>query len=83
MKANIVDDVEKLLNRGDIYPITTNEGIRQLIIICPGCGKESASRGRHVYDPATVSYHPSIVHNKQYGGCGWHGWLKNGVFKSC
>lgn len=83
MKANIVSDQEHLINRGDIFPITGNNGLPQLAIVCPGCGKVSASAGKHIYDAQTVSYHPSIVHNKSKGGCGWHGWLRNGEFTNC
>lgn len=50
---------------------------------CPNCGKKSSSVGNHIFIEATKSYHPSIVHNKKLGGCGWHGWLTNGVFTSC
>jgi hypothetical protein len=83
MKAKIVDALD-LKNKGDIAPYFNSElGHLQLIVVCPGCGRESASAAKHKYDPKTVSYSPSIVHNKDLGGCGWHGWLRNGEFKEC
>jgi hypothetical protein len=83
MKANVVECQENLINKGDIYPYSGKNGLLQLAIVCPGCGKVSASAGKHKYDPLTLSYHPSIVHSKKLGGCGWHGWLKNGEFTEC
>jgi hypothetical protein len=83
MKARIVEDVDDLVNPGDILPVTGRGGFPQLIIICPGCGQKSASAGNHKYDKETISYHPSIVHDTSLGGCGWHGWLTNGEFKQC
>ena len=83
VKLNIVDDDEKLLNRGDAIVITNEQlGYEQLAIVCLGCGKISASAGRHRFNRETLSVTPSIVHHKLKGGCGWHGVLKNGIFKS-
>lgn len=86
MKLNLVDDVDDLKNRGDaviyINP-SLGKNWKQLSIVCPGCGKVSASAGKHKFNEVTKTYHPSIVHNKKLGGCGWHGWLKNGIFIKC
>lgn len=87
MKLNLVDDIDEVKKKGDARMVIgthskTGAEILQLIICCPGCGRNSASRGNHIYDPETQSYHPSIVHDATLGGCGWHGWLKNGEFKS-
>ena len=79
----IVEDMGELLNKGDAAIIIGTGGRTQLALVCPGCGKVSASREKHVYDKETRSYTPSIVHNKKYGGCGWHGWLTNGIFTEC
>ena len=51
-------------------------------LFCPNCGKETATaRGhKHIFNRKTNSLHPSIVHDITLGGCGWHGWLKNGIF---
>jgi len=83
-KLTIVDDDEKLLNKGDAIIIFNPDlGYEQLILVCPGCGKTSASAGKHRYNRDTMSYTPSIVHDSKLGGCGWHGYLTNGVFKPC
>jgi methyl coenzyme M reductase beta subunit len=31
----------------------------------------------------TLTLSPSIFRNPAKGGCGWHGYLENGVFRSC
>lgn len=81
LRATLVDDIEKVVNKGDIFPVTNeSNGLLQLVICCPGCGVTSGSAGNHKYDAATMSYEPSIVHEPTLGGCGWHGWLKNGEF---
>jgi len=33
--------------------------------------------------PSTVTLSPSIFHTAERGGCGWHGYLTNGVFAPC
>jgi len=83
MKLNLVDSDELLLNKGDALVISGKKGVAQLIIVCPGCGKVSSTRGNHVYDENSKSYTPSIVHDMKYGGCGWHGWLIKGEFTEC
>jgi len=63
---------------------------------CPGCGETSALNleprdGHPVWsvaggDPAHpdgVTLSPSILHDPAKGGCGWHGYLTNGVFTPC
>jgi len=81
IKLNLVDDIENLVNKGDAHIVFNKElGWEQLIIVCPNCGKQSASAGKHKFNRDTLSYTPSIVHNKKLGGCGWHGYLTNGVF---
>lgn len=78
---NIVDDFEKLVNKGDAIIVFNKQlGWNQLVIVCPNCGKMSGSAGKHKFDSETKSYTPSIVHDKSLGGCGWHGNLTNGVF---
>jgi len=82
-KLNLVDDNDKLLNKGDAMIYIGRENRKQLVIVCPECGRVSASAGNHSYNEETKTYHPSIVHNKDLGGCGWHGWLRNGEFTEC
>ena len=63
---------------------------------CPGCGARSilhlgtgpAGHTWHVTagdaaDPAHVTLRASILHAPQHGGCGWHGYLTEGVFAPC
>lgn len=52
---------------------------------CPGCGSvigiEIGLPGEHPkweIDFATLTASPSILHDRTKGGCGWHGYLKNG-----
>lgn len=85
LSLNLVSDIDDVVKPGDACTVTgkhkkTGKVITQLIICCPRCGTISASRGNHIYISNNKSYHPSIVHDVNYGGCGWHGWLKNGVF---
>lgn len=68
-----------------------------LLFNCPGCGRAGAIRAAHpkpdngngatwditggsLGDVTTLTLHPSI---NCVGCCGWHGWLRNGVFESC
>jgi len=81
MPLTLVINIEHIKYKGDACMITGIGGRLQLLICCPGCGKQSTSRGKHVYNPKTQTYHPSIVHDPNFGGCGWHGWLINGVFE--
>jgi len=82
LKLNLVDDIDKVINKGDALIVTAPEGHKTLIWICPRCGKmTSTARGhKHVFNEETKSLHPSILHAKDLGGCGWHGWLKNGFY---
>jgi len=84
IKLNLLDDQELLQNKGDaVAYLNTEKNLIQLVIICPGCGQESASAGSHSFNKETLSYTPSIVHNPKLGGCGWHGFLTNGWFTEC
>jgi hypothetical protein len=57
------------------------------VIACPGCGQLGTARagakwdvvGGSREDVTTLSLSPSILKNC----CGWHGYLRNGVFESC
>lgn len=82
IKLNIVEDIDDVKEKGDALIVIGHNNLKQLIICCPKCGKVSGSSGNHVYNEETKTYTPSIVHNKDLGGCGWHGWLKNGIFTS-
>ena len=57
------------------------------IIACPGCGQFGSARegarwtvqSGSLDDVTTLTLSPSI----QKSCCGWHGYLRNGVFESC
>lgn len=68
-----------------------------LLFACPGCGRTGAIRAAHpkpdngngatwditggsLDDVTTLTLNPSI---NCVGCCGWHGYLRNGVFESC
>ena len=80
-KLRLVEHMDQLEGKGDARVIEYPDHIG-LIWICPNCGKETATaRGhKHIFNRKTNSLHPSIVHDITLGGCGWHGWLKNGIF---
>ena len=65
-------------------------------IRCPGCRTMSAlmltDRDGHPFwtvtagnaqQPEAVTLSPSVHHTKEGGGCGWHGWLRNGQWEEC
>jgi hypothetical protein len=69
--------------------------INKLSFACPGCGRWGGVIAGHpkppvkpswdiiggkLSDPTTLTLSPSI---HCIGCCGWHGYLKNGVFESC
>lgn len=72
-------------------------GNNLFMFACPGCGVTGSIRAGHpkpdnsngatwdvtggsLDDPTTLTLSPSI---NCVGCCGWHGWLKGGVFESC
>lgn len=80
---------------GDITTFEPDGTVEELAIACPGCGRRSLLPlvsgyncrwtvvSGDVRDPASLTLSPSIFHRAEDGGCGWHGYLKNGVFESC
>lgn len=83
IKLNLVHNIGDITKKGDAITVIGRGERLQLIICCPNCGETSGSAGNHVYNRETKTYHPSIIHDKDLGGCGWHGWLRNGVFSTC
>jgi len=89
IKAKLTDDASAD-NRAGVYQFSQNKdgGKAGLILRCPGCKELSFlpfRSGIHSEewdllneDPIEIT--PSINHDKALGGCGWHGWLKNGEF---
>lgn len=82
---------------GAIY-LSRPDGIpRFIFIVCPGCGAKSAMLIRNATEAHTekitgaswemtcrdpITLHPSVHHDKAGGGCGWHGWLRNGIWSN-
>lgn len=89
---NRVEGFEQLKNPGDgyWYFATDNHAMPdRLTFLCPcGCGSVAGVRvaGEHAWrwncDLDKPTTQPSILVNKT-DGCGWHGYLTDGVFKSC
>lgn len=63
---------------------------------CPGCGSQSflalGAENPHprwtvaagdAARPEGVTLSPSILHPRERGGCGWHGYLTRGEFTPC
>lgn len=70
---------------GDGYEYYDSDKVLKLAWCCPKCGQTTttAKGSNHNWEPKTKSLTPSIIHSKELGGCGWHGWLKNGEFIEC
>lgn len=57
------------------------------VLCCPGCGEAGSPRDGQKWtategsfeDVTTLTLTPSIAKSC----CGWHGYLRNGVFESC
>ncbi len=91
LKATLMSELENEdVAPGALYPIDAHT----IAMACPGCGQVSAM---HVGNPKpdrkpswtltgnldrldTVSLDPSV---NCIGCCGWHGWLRNGIYTSC
>lgn len=68
-----------------------------LVHACAGCGEhvgldfEREREGHPQWSvvsgnpaqPETLTTSPSILHDPAKGGCGWHGYLRAGVFEPC
>lgn len=84
MKLVLLDDAyPDELQKGEAIVVIGNNKALQLIICCPVCGQSSSSAGNHVFNRETMSYTPSVVHNKDLGGCGAHYWITNGEIIFC
>jgi len=82
IKLNLVEHFDQLKNPGDASEYTKDNRI-YIVWVCPKCGDQTASKTGHNWNRKTETLSPSIVHNVKLGGCGYHGWLKNGVFTEC
>lgn len=91
LPAIIVEDIDKSTTPGSLEPRYVDGELGGFAYRCPGCGQNSwlpaMTDQKHPYswlctqeDPVTLS--PSIHHTVKKGGCGWHGYLRDGVFES-
>lgn len=87
------------LEPGECVLVTSRDGdaVTGLVHACAGCGSVvsldfAGARANHPQwsvlsgdpsKPETVTLSPSILHDPAKGGCGWHGYLRNGVFEPC
>lgn len=93
-----LDDVPSKMQPGDLYPerLTPDGPVVGYVYACVGCGRLShialpgaltpGPRWTATGDPgrvADLTLSPSILHDPAQGGCGWHGWLRDGVFAPC
>ena len=81
MKANLVDiEVLEEMQPGDVMSfnkvLTSGLEIKKgIIYCCPKCGETSAGTENHEFNISTMNVKPSIIHR-----CGYHGYLKDGIF---
>jgi hypothetical protein len=87
------------LEHGECVIVTSREGdaVTGYVAACPGCGQPlsldfARERPEHPQwsvtagdplQPESVTLSPSILHDPAKGACGWHGYLRNGVFEPC
>lgn len=80
----------------DLFPDYAEPGSFEIrtgfvMLACPGCGHVSGMTAGYpkpgrspsweiTGDPTAPTFSPSI---NCVGCCGWHGWLRDGVFVSC
>jgi hypothetical protein len=87
VKCSEIDGFENLKENEYAFLVTYSEGKNCSIVYkCPGCNKaviitdkDSGHNNAHwEIDFETLTAKPSIVHDKNKGGCGWHGYLTDG-----
>ncbi len=95
MRATVFTDYDLLETEGtpgSFMYAGRGHGQDTMIMRCPGCGSISAlpltDQGDRfpkwsksgADELPTLS--PSVFHTKDKGGCGWHGFLQEGIWKS-
>jgi hypothetical protein len=66
------------------YYVAKDDKIAGLNFACPGCGQVTCvdfNTWNWDGNEAAPTLTPSILHNKEKGGCGWHGFLTAGQFR--
>lgn len=95
--ARAVPDVDADgVEPGDVEALAIDGIVWGYGFACPGCGAKGflalhtenpeprwTVTAGDVARPETVTLSPSILHTPRLGGCGWHGYLRNGVFAPC
>lgn len=94
--ATVVSDIDaEGLAPGSVEVRGTSTVVYGYGFTCPGCGARNwlalsedqphprwRVTGGDAATPTGVTVEPSIFHTKERGGCGWHGYLRAGVFVS-
>lgn len=88
IENNSVDWIE--LKPGEYARLQHKDIDWGLIFKCPKCGEPlgintgtSAESPKWTIDFKTLTAKPSIKHERDGRGCGWHGYLTNGELKAC
>lgn len=83
VEFKLVGSDEELTEAGRAVIFEYPDKTLGLMLCCPSCGRASASStGNHKYNPETKTVTPSIIHDTKLGGCGWHGFLRDGKFST-
>jgi len=87
IEAVIVEDADQF-DDGPFGVVMFDQGKKNLMIKCPGCGEKSAlplddstdkrSPGWKLVSESPLELSPSVHHDVP--SCGWHGWLKKGYW---
>ncbi len=94
--AKLIEDYDNMKSPGDFMlhtSIDSGEKVTGMVFVCPcGCGRKG---GLQFDGPFVTQNRPKWVWNgnrekptltpsiQQLSGCKWHGFLTDGVFKSC
>lgn len=86
-RNNQVDWRDLATDEYDIFNGVDGSEAIGLVFKCPGCDRamfistKPNNRGQKwSIDFTTLTASPSIRHDANHGGCGWHGYLKNTQF---
>lgn len=96
-RVTVVDDIGAPDLRPGAIEVCARDGVVWGYgYVCPGCGSHSwlalsddnpgprwTVAAGDATNPTTVSLLPSILHSVERGGCGWHGYLTDGVLHPC